>query len=281
MISHLVPTLSLVLFIAGIALMPMELQAELESESQRERRFELTEKGLQGDIPSIMQLGNKYLLEGDKELAIKWFRDAADLSHESALWKLVGIYEHLPLIERSQIVKGLYEELIVLGQPEGHYRLGRLYQWSGHPLYQPDFGDIYLKDAAKLGVTEAKLLLGKLYMGDWNHKQDTLQAVDYLTQASSKSGEACRHLGMIYRYGVGVKTNLELAWRYYGQGARLSDTDSMFAIAEALFLGEDIVQDKPRAHRYYFDAAKLGHREASRQLKSLDFGDDKDELLYP
>ena len=260
----------------------MELKAELESAPQRERRFELTEKSLEGDVPSMMMLGNQYLLEGDKELAIKWFREAADRSHEPALWRLVGIYEHRPLIERGEIMKGLYEELIVLGNPRGYYLLGRLYQWPNHPLYQPDLGDIYLKDAASQAVTEAKLLLGKLYMGEWNHKQDLLQSVDYFTQATKdKSGEACRHLGMIYRYGVGVKTNLELAWRYYGQGARLGDTDSMFAIAEALFLGKDIVQDKPRAHRYYYDAAKLGHREAARQLKSLDFGNDREEMLYP
>jgi TPR repeat protein len=257
-----------------------DLYAELETPSQRQKRFELMDKALEGDIDSMMQLGKRYLLEGDKVLAAKWFRDAADLKHLPALWQLVGIKERAPLAKRAEEMKSLYEELMTYGIAQAYYRLGRLYQWKGHHLHDVTLGDLYLKDAAKMGSTPAKLLLGKLYMGEWNHPKDFLQAVDYFTQASKdKNGEAFRSLGLMYRYGVGVKVDLNLAWKYYGEGARNGDVESMFVIAEALFQGDDIEQDKPRSHRYYFQAAKLGHHEAGRQLKNLDFGDSRSKQL--
>jgi TPR repeat protein len=45
----------------------------------------------------------------------------------------------------------------------------------------------------------------------------------------------------------------------------------MYAIAEALYSGEDITKDLARSQTYYRKAAKLGHSQAISRLKRLEF----------
>ena len=216
----------------------------------------------------MLQLGGQFQLEGDWVLAERWYRKAADGGDASALWGLVGIHERRALKDRAVIMESLYQELITLGQAQAYYRLGRLYSWEDSPLRDPDLGDMYLRDACRLGVVEAKLLLGRLFLGEWGHRQDYLQAIDYFTRASKdKNAEAFRYLGMIYRYGLGNRTDLDLAWRHYGQAARLGDPESMLTIAEALYEGKDIEQDKVKAEQYIRRAAQLGYQDAGKRLK--------------
>jgi TPR repeat protein len=246
------------------------LWAVPEEPKLEERRQELLEKALNGEVSAMLHLGGQFQLEGDLTLAERWFRKAADKGDVGAIWSLVGIFERRPLNVRAEIMKSLYEELITLGQPQGYYRLGRLYSWEDSPLRDESLGDMYLRDAVGLGVTEAKLLLGRLFLGEWGHQRDALQAVDYFTQASKdKNPEAFRYLGMIYRYGLGNRTDLDLAWRNYGQAARLGDVESLVIIAEALYEGRDIEKDPPRAEQYFRRAAMLGHRDAEQRLEQL------------
>lgn len=272
----------LLALLGGHLLMDAKLVADVEPPLQRERRLDLTERAILGEVPAMMQLAQKYQLEGDKALAIKWFRKAADEGHTAALWKLVGIQERRPLADRATDMKALYEELIESGELRAYHHLGRLHQWPESPIQDVTLGDFYLKEAAKLGVVEAQLLLGKLYMGEWAHPLDYFQAIDFFSQAAkADSGEACRFLGLIYRYGLGVKTQLEKGWQFYSRGAKLGDMEAMYVIAEALYKGDDIEADKIRSHSYYHKAAQLGHREAAKKLKTLNFHDKATEKLYP
>lgn len=248
------------------------LWADPEDPASRRWREDQTEKALKGNVSSMLALGDRYLVEGEKDLARKWFRDAADLNATEGVWKLIGIEERRPLKERAQIVEKLYRELIAHQEPRGYFRLGRLYSWPKSPLRDLKRGRLYLEDAAERGVLDAKLLLGKLYLGNWEHSQNFFVAIEWLSKAArEKSPEAHRHLGMVYRYGMGTSQNLEKAWEHYSEAAKLKDAESMFIIAEALYEGKDISQDLPRAHRYYTDAAENGYSRANDRLKERKF----------
>jgi TPR repeat protein len=248
------------------------LGADPEDPASRRWREDRMESAMEGHVPSMLSLGDRYLIEGEKELAKKWYREAADLQVSEGLWKIIGIEERRPLSERAKDMEKLYRELMSFGESRGSYRLGRLYTWPKSPLRDPDKGRLHLEDAASQGVLEAKLLLGKLFLGTWNHPQNFQRAIDWLSQAAkSKSAEANRHLGMIYRYGLGAKQDLEKAWGHYSTAARLKDGESMFIIAEALYLGKDISKDLPRAHRYYLQASEQGHLKARDRLREKSF----------
>ena len=256
--------------LAFFGLWGSSLWANVEDPKATERREELLEKALGGDVSAMLRLGGQFQLEGDVNLAERWFRKAADKGEASALWGLVALQERRALKDRASTLSSLYQELITLGDAQAYYHLGRLYSWEDSPLKNEDLGDMYLREAGRLGVVEAKLLLGKLFLGEWGHRQDYLQAIDYLTRASkSKNAEAYRHLGMIYRYGLGNRTDLDLAWRHYGQAARLGDPESIYTIAEALYEGKDIEQDKVKAEQYFRRAAELGYQDAGKRLKQL------------
>jgi len=256
----------------GLCLGLGTLTADPEEVASLRWREDQMERALEGHVPSMLALGDRYLLEGEKDLARKWYRRVADMQVAEGLWKLIGIEEQRPLKERAELMEKLYRELIALGDPRGHFRLGRLYCWPESPIRDLDKGRMYLVDAATQGVIESQLLLGNLYLGTWGHPQDFLMAIDWFGRAAKKgSAEANRHLGMIYRYGLGAKQDLNRAWSFYAEAARQKDGESMFVIAEALYEGKDITRDLPRAHSYYFQAAEQGVLRAKDRLRELSF----------
>lgn len=255
------------------------LWAVPEHPLEKERREHLMERALKGDVFTMITLGDRFQVEGELELAHKWYREAADRKAPLALWKLVGMARRLPFEEGALKLDPLFDELILLGEVRAHLQKGLLYVNPRSPLHDFALGANQLRLASGLGSSEAQLHLGKLYLGEWGHKADYLQAIDYLTRASRKGqGEAFRHLGMIYRYGLGCDIDLEQAWTYYGEGGRLKDGESLYTVALALYHGDDIQKDVPRSHRYFLEAAELKHPLADKMLKTLDFGDD---LLAP
>lgn len=74
--------------------------------------------------------------------------------------------------------------------------------------------------------------------------------------------EANYELGEIYRQGLGVKREMALAARYYGDAAVAGHVDAQYWLAEAFANGHGVEPNLSWAMRWYGKAAYQGHAEA-------------------
>lgn len=243
-----------------------------EKESDKSKRIDLKVKALEGDLNSMFQLGMYYLLRRETVLAEKWFRKASERNHIPSLWKWVGILQRKPVKDSAYDLQLALEKLVEQKEFKAHLDLGDLYVNPKSELFNFEVARMHYEFSASKGNATAMLRLGHLFLGEDDHPQDFSQAYQWFGQAAEKElAEAQRFLAMCYRYGLGTNKNLQKAWVHYGLGAKQGDLESAYTLAEALYAGEEVTQDKGLSRRYYQQAAKYGYKDAQRKLKTLKF----------
>jgi TPR repeat protein len=243
-----------------------------EKDNEKVKRLDLKVKAIEGDLNSMFQLGMYYLLRRETVLAEKWFKKASYQNHIPSLWKWVGVLQRKPVQEAALDLQLALEKLIELKEFKAHLELGDLYINPKSELFNFKIGRMHYEFSALKGNATAMLRLGHLFLGEDDHPQDFTQAYQWFGHAAEKDlGEAHRFLAMCFRYGLGIEKNLQKAWVQYGLGAKQGDLESAYTLAEALYVGEEVTQDKGLARRYYQQAAKYGYKDAQRKLKELSF----------
>lgn len=260
------------IFLMSTLLLAGSLWAVPEKESEKAKRVDLKVKAIEGDLNSMFQLGMYYLLRRDTVLAEKWFKKASMENHVPSLWKWVGVLQRKPVKEAANDLQMALEKLIEQQEYKAHLELGDLYVNPKSELFNLKVARMHYEFSALKGDSTAMLRLGHLFLGEDDHPQDFSQAYQWFGQAAEKDlGEAHRFLAMCYRYGLGTDKNLQKAWVHYGLGAKQGDLESAYTLAEALYLGEEVTQDKGLSRRYYQQAAKYGFKDSQRKLKELKF----------
>jgi len=243
-----------------------------EIKDEKESRHELHAKALEGDLNAMYQLGTYYLLRREDDVSEKWFKKAALAKHIPSLWKWVGQLKRQPIHKAENNLRVALELLITLDELKAQFELAELYTNREAELFSLDIGKMYYEFSANAGEHESMLKLGHLFLGENDHPQDFVQAFQWFEKAANlEVAEGNRFLGMCYRYGLGTKKDLDVAWKYYGLGAKQGDLECAYTLAMALYKGEEVVQDKGLAKRYFEQAAKYGYRDSQLKLNNLIF----------
>lgn len=176
-------------------LVDLRLAAELNNDSNAQFKLGVIfEEGLQGAKKSIYE-------------ASKWYDMAIVNGHAGAKYRLALI---------QQPAGGVLTK--------DAYRLFRSASYQGHPLAMLEQAKAFhkgagtnvnliraaywYKKAAALGVQEAHLGLGELYLSGHGLKKNPGLAIKHLTQASENGvSEAQYKLGMIYYLGLGTSVD--------------------------------------------------------------------------
>ena len=243
-----------------------------EKASDKEKRIELKVKALRGELNAIFQLGMYYLFRRDSDLAEKWFKKGSMENHIPSLWKWVGILDRKKVQEAELDLQFALEKLIDLKEVKAYLQLGDLYANQKSSLFNCEIARTHYEFSALKKNPEAMIRLGHLFLGEKDHPQNFLLAYQWFRHAAKQDvGEANRFLGMCHRYGIGTDKNLNKAWTHYGLGAEQGDLESAYSLAEALYLGKEVMQDKALARRYYQQAAKYKYKDSQRKLNTLSF----------
>ena len=116
---------------------------------------------------------------------------------------------------------------------------------------------------AESGSVEAQLRLGWMYQTGHGAKADLNEARRwYLKAAESNSPEAQFYLGKLYR----AEKLYQQAMNCFHKSAAQNYMPSVYQLGVMYELGEGVNIDKDKAHKYYNQAAQMGHLRAQRDI---------------
>jgi uncharacterized protein len=265
--SHVNPTT----FIVGLLIFCSHLYANPENPKVHEKRIELKERAIKGNVEAMFQLGNMYRLNKNDSLAESWFTRAAKKGHRESMIKLANMAYHKdPRNVDYKLLEWAYLKLRHLGLSEYVTKLAMLYSKPDTPLFDKNKTLLFFEEAKTAKNPKAFLEMGRLFLSNDPFKADHNRAMRLFKQAADYENiEAMHLLGHCYHYGLGIDKNLKAAWEWYDKAAQRGYSDSLFTIAEALYIGKEIKKDTEKATRYYKHAAKRGHHLAKLKLKLL------------
>jgi TPR repeat protein len=125
-----------------------------------------------------------------------------------------------------------------------------------------------LRELAAEGVAQAQHALGDMYLyGYGGGEPDPAAALEcYLAAVASDYPPAFNSLGTLYYYGIGVERSVHTAAKYYGQGMKRSDLDSLVMCAQLCASGELREPDHQLAITTFWEAARSGSPLAQWRL---------------
>ena len=198
----------------------------------------------QGDADAQYEIGEHYS-PNDDELAVEWYRKAAEQGHVNAQyvlsWQMLNERDYTKA-EKEESEK--WERMAAEGgHPEAQYSIGCSF-FSG-----PFLDNIYRRQAlADEDNAEANV--------------DNIEAVKWFIK-SAKQGDICAQnaLGNAYFYGTGVPQDYSLAFEWFRK------SNSLFCLGEMYYYGYGVEKDEAEAVRCYRNDCSVS--ESERRLEEI------------
>ena len=179
-----------------------------------------------------VQLGNDYLAGRDYEMAMTWFRKAADQDNAAAQNNVGWLYQN------GWGVKQDYAEAV-----------------------------IWYRKAAEKGNAAAQVNIGWLYRKGYGVQKDYVEAMAWLRKAANQNNAQARaNIGWLYEKGLGVKQDYAEAMAWFRKAADQGNTDAQNDIGELYQNGWGVKQDYSEALTWYFEAADKSNADAQNNL---------------
>lgn len=213
----------------------------------------LIDKAHQGDIPSMIKLGDCYLngagVAHDSTLALKWFQKAADLGDGNA-WTRVAVFyltggagmtkdtARYFSIRRDWADHGYADAICGLGNAYRHGYGCKVDSAKAYDLWE---------QAAKKGSADAYMNLAYAYAaGDEDHgyKKDVKKALSYAEKAV-KLGDPDGYyfLGNYYA----AEGDYKKAWKYANEGIKWAEPYCSSLVATFYWFGHGVDMDEAKA----------------------------------
>lgn len=184
-------------------------------------------------------MGQDCLQSGNPDTAVAYFKKAANLGAREAAY-----------------------EICVIGH---HWEIGKDIEKDDEKA------EYCYKTSAEYGITEAYLLLGKLYLKGLNGgKMNPRKAKRALEKAADDgSAEAASLLGKIYDEGIMGQVSQEKAFRYYLLAAQRGDSAAMLMIGLFYAQGASIAKDVRAAEMWIRKGVEQGDPDGHVVLRDF------------
>jgi len=156
----------------------------------------------------------------------------------------LALYEYLVSHDDGSYYNKSYYKI----QGETEYEIGRDYYLKGdyNKAYE------YFKKAADLGLSQAMITMGELYMNGEGVKQDFKKAYEWFRRAADLGEEFAMYaLGYLYLEGKGTRQDYGKAYEWFKKVADLENKDAMNAIGWLYQSGYGVEQDYEKAYEWY------------------------------
>lgn len=160
-----------------------------------------------------------------------------------------------------------FEELLKKGDPRTQYEIGkRFYQGKVVPKNLPEAYK-WIKKSADQGHYPAQNLLGLMYSYGLGMKSDPEKAIYWYTLAAKQGDVASQfNLGNMYLAGKGVPVDYYKAHKWYLLAAKQGDANAQFNIGTMYAKGTGVEQNNAEAVKWYLLSAKQGDLDAMTNL---------------
>lgn len=124
--------------------------------------------------------------------------------------------------------------------------------------------------AQKSDTSNAAFLVGIMYRYGYGVKKDLNAGVSYFRQsAEAGNTEAMCNLGEMYRRGLGVKPDMQESLRWYEKAAAQNDWKALESLGDMFAKGIGVSQDGAKAVVWRERLARLGNEDAMIQLAQM------------
>lgn len=147
-----------------------------------------------------------------------------------------------------------------------NYYLGKMYLYGYGHLKNNNLALKYLEKSAELGYLPAQNIMARYYLLVANDKE---KALKWFKQAADQGDlDAQLYTAAAYMFGVGTRSNSDVARRYHIMAARQGNGISQYALAEH-FLDSKQAQNKKLGLIWLNKAVETGNLDAKLKLAQL------------
>ena len=207
---------------------------------------------------NLMELANQ-AREENFPLALDYYHQAAAHGEVEAMVALGDLYFNGQGVEIDfDLAYYWYEKAANTGEgnPEAFKHVGMAYHAGWGRDVDFDKAREYFEKALEAGNDDVLFLLGRVYYDT----EDYATAMKYFKRAAVDGNEfqnnAEDRLGDMYRFGEGVKQDLDEAVSWYKKGAEHGNDDSMCSLGYMYLNEEGIWSDEAQAAYWNLQAAK-------------------------
>jgi TPR repeat protein len=155
-----------------------------------------------------------------------------------------------------------YRPLAERGDPEGQYRIGRMYEFGNGYAQDKAQGIAWIRKAAAQGHVDAEQELGVVYATGDGIAEDDVQAVAWFRKAAEHGDATAQYnLGLLYAKGQGVTKDYAQSVDWWRKSATQGNVDALFKLAVVYHNGEGATQDEVAALANATLAARNGDKE--------------------
>ena len=269
----------------GYAVWQYEYATLLLPDSPQEGLRWLKASAQQDYRPACARLGHEYLRakvsEHTTRQGIFWLSHAVELGDTLACESLADLYllgrdgginlrpdDRVPLRRVEPDKKAAiawYERAIELGSGATAYTLGHHYLTGEYIDQDLGLAEKWLRHSAFKENTSAQMLLGEEYESGARFKQDSLDAINWFTEAAETSLSAGLKLAEIYFEGKTVPKNFDLGLRWLTSAAEggIFRNGAMRIVAQKCFDGRFSAADESTAQTWLLQMAANAVQAAS------------------
>lgn len=206
---------------------PTDLFLELALKGKPEDQFKLAQCYVRGDG-----------FEKNEQLALEWYRKAADQGHTLSQCMLGALYQYSNVIARD------IKEAVA-----------------------------WYSKAAEGGLTLAKVRLADIYTEGKGVEQDYAKAFDlYKVAASEGDNKGAASVGHCYFYGRGVEKDLSQAIQWY-EKSFAADAMAAYHLANCYHEGNGVAKNDTKALKFIEKAVESGMKAGEELLCLLAYND--------
>ncbi len=165
--------------------------------------------------------------------------------------------EHSVLDNRNWIAFMLYQNAAKKGSRHAMFRIGNYYLSSKKIILPAWLANGYWSITREKKTTKVKGDIGYFYKEKWHIDKDVQKSLSWFMQGVKKGDPECIfQVAMMYKRGIGVKTNTAKYIEYLEEAAKRGYIPAMLTLSRIYRVGSPIKKDTAKADQLLIDALK-------------------------
>ncbi|MBF0371226.1 MAG: SEL1-like repeat protein [Magnetococcales bacterium] len=230
------------------------------------------EEPASNDYEGVMAKAHEAYAREEYAQAVRWLEQAMVEEEPDAPVYLAEMYLEGQGVEHDELEAAkLFMKAAEGGHTHAQFRLAELLIEGRGVTQDYDLAMLWLRKSAEAGEVPAKARLGDiLASGEGGVEPNPEEAAEWLLEAAEAEDPWARfRLGELYRDGLGVEQDVDLAVKLFQLAASQNEPPAQMALGEAYMEGHGIHQDLQQGAAWFHKAAENGDPWAQVRLAEL------------
>jgi len=206
-------------------------------------------------------------LHEDSDIAIRWFKRAAELGSSDGLYGAGLVYRDM---DKHEEALQCFLEASARGDSNASLKAGNYYGNDESQFHNPAKAAEYYLKAAEQGSTNVYPRLGAMYAYGVGIEQDDAKAREWFRKGAEAGDSDCQfQYALACDEGLGGEKDLEAARHWYAKAAEQHSPEAAFNLGCLYFSEGALPRDLGEAEKWFLQAAEEGLPIAFHNLGCL------------